>query len=88
MRDMTPYSGNTMNGNSTCTMPICTPSMLWIICIGVSITPRPFKVWLTTPLRPKMTIQAKVRTRMLVQNGISTKVINSARTRGDSVTIR
>ena len=43
---------------------------------------------LTRPLLPRITIQAKVRTSTLVQNGISTRIVMTRRARGDVVAIR
>ena len=70
---------STQSGISACTMPTMTPVKLKIILIGASVTPRARSHWLTAPLRPSSTIQAKVRTRKLVQNGISTQMIRVLR---------
>ena len=40
------------------------------------------------PRLPRMTIQANVRTRTLVQNGTRTSTIRSVRTRSDTTVIR
>ena len=55
---------------------------LKISATGASVMPSEISSRFTTPLRPSRIIQAKVRTRKLVQNGISTsRVKDVARSR-------
>ena len=88
MRDITPYKGKTMNGSSTCTIPTCTPTILNKSFWGNSTSPRPSSARLTRPLLPRITSQAKVRTRMLVQNGTRISTIRARRARAEVVVIR
>ena len=67
------------SGISAWTMPIMTPVKLKIITTGRSTRPSASSHWLIAPLRPSRTIQANVRTRKLVQNGIRTQMISELR---------
>ena len=77
-----------MNGSSTCTMPICTPVILNSSFTGWLVSPSAISARLTNPCVPRITIQAKVRTRMLVQNGIRMRIISTRRARADVVAMR
>jgi hypothetical protein len=60
-------------------MPIITPVKLKIRFTGASVRPTEMSRRLTAPFRPKRIIHAKVRTRKLVQNGISTRSVRVSR---------
>ena len=61
------------SGISACTMPTMTPVILKSSVSGASISPADSRKLLRAPRRPSSTIQAKVRTRKLVQNGRRTQ---------------
>ena len=61
-RDITLISGSSISGISIWVSEITRPSSVCSSRSGSEITPSPSSSWLTTPSRPRMTIQAKVRT--------------------------
>ena len=65
-----------------CTMPIIVPVKLKMSASGASVMPSASSSLFTAPLRPSRIIHAKVRTRKLVQNGISTRSMSASRMRG------
>ena len=64
------------------TMPIVTAKGVRSIPIGASTIPTRIKAQLTIPVSRRMTVQAKLRTSRLVQNGNSAQFIRNARTKG------
>ncbi len=64
---------STASGISACTIATSTAPRLYSRLEGASWMPAALSNWLTTPLRPSITIQAKARTRKLVQNDSSTQ---------------
>ena len=69
--------GSTMNGSSTCTMPICTPMLLKSSATGAR-SPGREQPFVHDAPRPSRITQARLRARTLVQNGIITAVASSA----------
>ena len=88
MRCMTDSIARMPSGIIACTMPIITPVKLKISATGASVMPSEISSRFTAPLRPSRIIQAKVRTRKLVQNGISTSRVKVSRARAEACASR
>jgi hypothetical protein len=72
--------GNTMKGMRKLLIPMITPVLL-----NKSLnegSPTAFRNVLIIPEFPRMMVKAKLLTRILVQKGIKTRIINMARIRG------
>ncbi len=83
MRCKVVISGSTISGICTCVSTMTTPVSLNSRCSGCDDRPSAMMVSLTMPWRPRMTIQAKVRTTTLVTIGSTTRKISNACSRAD-----
>ncbi len=75
-------SGNNISGISICVSAMTRPSSVCSRLSGVDVRPSPISVWLSTPSRARMTIQAKVRITTEVRSGIRMMKISRRCTRG------
>ena len=66
-----------MKGSMMCTDPMSTEGSLKSSVNGRSMMPSDFMAALSGPLRPRMIIQAKVRTSSLVHNGRTTEMMSN-----------
>ena len=72
-------SGSTISGSSICVMASTRPNSVNIRVIGDAVRPSATKASLMGPCLPRMTIQAKVRTTLLVSIGMSVRRTSTCR---------
>ena len=89
IRFMMVSRGSSISGISICVSAITRPSSVCSRLSGAAVRPSPISVWLATPSRARMTIQAKVRITTDVRSGIrmmnvSTRCIRAELARNSS----